>query len=152
MRKIYPDDFKQNYPILSSKYHYDQVAEMMWEYKTLKTLANNGSIEATHIFLLRIREIIYSTWSRNQYAMISDSFKNVFDSVFNDNQRDITYTDEWVKKLLTLNHFWELSSNKISKFIRKIEDNLYSQWIQIENIIDNNYWNQIAQNTDYTHE
>lgn len=152
MYKVHLKDFEQNYPLVNDKYYYYQVVEMMWEYKTLETFENHGTREAIHIFLLRIKEIIYSTWSENQYAMVSDMFRAAFESVFMWSNYDISYTNNGIDKLLTQNYYGNLPYSQISDFLSHIKDNLYSQWINVDDILEQ--WNistQIASNSDYTH-
>lgn len=151
MHKNNQENFQENYSTLSKKYNYFQVAEICWEFSSLKTLEEKGSSEANKMFLLRIKEIIDSSWSKNQYAMISDTFKSIFNLAFNDDQWEIAYTDEWINQLLNQNHFWELPHYKVSNFIMELENNLSSQWIYVDDILNQwNIWAQIAQNTDYT--
>lgn len=151
MHKIDHENFKLNYPDLYKKYYYNQLAEMLWEYKPLEKLEQNNTNEANHMFLLRIKEIIYSSWSQNQYAMISDIFSDVFHKVFTESDWNINYTEEGINQLLTQNYYGELSHTKITEFLDEIKDNLYSQWIYVDHILNqSNISTQIAQMTDYT--
>lgn len=151
MRKYSHKDLIQNHPDLLQKYDYYQIAEMLGEYGSLGNLQGKWTNEANHLFLLRIKEIIHSTWSKNQYAMVSDVFKSSFESVFMWSNDDISYTNTGIDQLLNQNYYGELPYSQISEFLYHIKDNLSSQWIYVDDILEQ--WNistKIASNSDYT--
>lgn len=152
MSKYSHQDLMQDHDDLLQKYDYYQVAEMLGEYGSLGNLEAKWTNEANHLFLLRIKEIIHSTWSKNQYAMVSDIFRASFESVFMSSNDELSYTNNGIDQLLTQNYYGDLPYSQISEFLYHIKDNLSSQWLYVDDILKQ--WNistKIANNSDYTH-